>query len=205
MASSPAGLPLCHSETPAWTKPPPWMSCSRHIPRPPASAGEVTDRPAAARRRSTDTCRSPTWMDPPRPLFCRIAAGVSERERRDLNDHHGVMDKTLHFDWKPCLHYATHLTLCNQNRKIHWTPQSVSCKTKRVPLMEEGGKKRRRGAIKAEMWTDRNSLDGQSAVLLKSVSSNRVSPLHPTTWLVQRGCVQQKEPNWISSGYTFFG
>lgn len=81
MASSPAGLPLCHSETPAWMTPPPWMSCSRHTQRPPASAGEVTDRPAAARRRSTGTCRSPTWMDPPRLLVCRIAAGVSESER----------------------------------------------------------------------------------------------------------------------------
>lgn len=80
--SSPAGLPLCRSETPAWTRLPPWTSCSRRIPRPPASAGAATGRPAAVRRRSTDTCRSPTWMDPPRLLFCRIAAGVSERERR---------------------------------------------------------------------------------------------------------------------------
>lgn len=72
--SLPAGLPLCHSETPAWTRLPPWMSCIRRIPHPLALAGAVTGHPAAMRRRSTDTCHSPTWMDPPKLLVCRIAA-----------------------------------------------------------------------------------------------------------------------------------
>lgn len=83
-SSSPAGLPLCHSETPAWTRPPPWMSYTRRIPRPPASVGAVTGRPAAVRRRSTDTCRLPTWMDPPTLLVCRTAAGVSGRREEVL-------------------------------------------------------------------------------------------------------------------------
>lgn len=94
MSSLPVGLPLCRSETPAWTKLPPWTSCSRRIPRPPASAGAATDRPAAARQRSTDTCRSPTWMDLPTPLFCRTAAGVSKRKRIRVKEKPYVSDFT---------------------------------------------------------------------------------------------------------------
>lgn len=77
-SSSPGGLLLCRSETLAWTRLPLWTSCSRRIPRPPAAAGAATVLRVAARWRSTDTCRSPTWMDPPRPLFCRTAAGVMD-------------------------------------------------------------------------------------------------------------------------------
>lgn len=79
--SSPVGLPLCHSETPAWLTPPPWMSCSRHTPHPRASAGAATGRPAGVRERSTDTCRSPTWKDPPTRLFYRTAVkGTVKKE-----------------------------------------------------------------------------------------------------------------------------
>lgn len=74
MSSSPVGLPLCHSGTPAWTMPPPWTSCSRRTPRPPASAEAAPGLPAAARRRSTGMFRSPTWTDPPTLLSYRKAA-----------------------------------------------------------------------------------------------------------------------------------
>lgn len=73
MSPSPVGLPQYRSETLAWTRLPPLMSCSRRILRPPASAGAATGRPAAARWRSMDTCRSPTWTDPPTRPFCRTA------------------------------------------------------------------------------------------------------------------------------------
>lgn len=73
------GLPPCHSEKPAWTRLPPWTSCSRHIPRPPASAGAAIGCPAAARRSSMGTCRSPTWKDLPMLLSCRTAAGQRGR------------------------------------------------------------------------------------------------------------------------------
>lgn len=71
--SSPVGLPRCRSGTLVWTRPPPYMSCSCRTPRPPASAAAVTGRPAADRGRSTDTCHSPTWTDPPTLLFSRKA------------------------------------------------------------------------------------------------------------------------------------
>lgn len=83
-SSSPVDLPQCHSETLAWTRPPPWTSCTRRIPHPPVSAGAATGRPAAARRRSTDTCHSPTWTDPPRRPVCRTAAG--EVRKGDENE-----------------------------------------------------------------------------------------------------------------------
>lgn len=70
----PEGLLPCHSGTPAWRRRPPWRNCSRRSPRPRAGAAAATGPPAAARRRSTGTCRSPTWTGPPTPLSCRTAA-----------------------------------------------------------------------------------------------------------------------------------
>lgn len=75
----PVGLLPCHSETPAWRRRPPWTRCSRRSPRPRAEAAAATGPPAAARRRSTDTCRSPTWMGPPTPLSSRTAAETEVR------------------------------------------------------------------------------------------------------------------------------
>lgn len=96
MLSSPVGLPRCRFETPAWTTLPPWTSCSRRIPRPPASAGAATGPPAAARRRSTDTFRSPTSTDPPTPLFYRKAAQMIIKKM--IKGVSGVGIITLNFE-----------------------------------------------------------------------------------------------------------
>lgn len=101
VSPSPGGLRLCRSGTLAWMRLPLWTSCSRRSLRLPASAGAVTVLRDAARRRSTGMCRSPTWTDPPRLLFCRTTAGavdagqVAMRSVIIFKSQHSELDNSM--------------------------------------------------------------------------------------------------------------